>query len=257
MSVWITVPSARPVAEVAKWAEAWRDRGYGVAIYRNDGASLGVSNGIITFGGPGYPGYAAATNDLIAEIMRADPDAEWFVAGGDDVFPDPNHTAEEIAAQLRAHFAGLACIQHRSCGCETCRERTCTFGVMQPTGDRFAGGSIDRICGSPWMGREFCKRINQGHGPLWPEYTHMWVDEELQHVAIKYGVFWQRPDLIHLHRHFQRESDALDSPALPVDGVKIKRPHFLEEANSNAHWTKYKGIFLNRQQRGFPGSEPL
>ena len=258
MSVWVTIPSARPVAEVAKWAAAWRERGYEIALWRDDlpeTIPARVADWVLS--ALEYPGYARAVNVLVQQICAEYPGAEWFVAGGDDVFPDPNHTAEEIAAQLRAHFAGLACIQHRSCGCETCRERTCTFGVMQPTGDRFAGGSIDRICGSPWMGREFCKRINQGHGPLWPEYTHMWVDEELQHVAIKYGVFWQRPDLIHLHRHFQRESDALDSPALPVDGVKIKRPHFLEEANSNAHWTKYKGIFLNRQQRGVPGSEPL
>ena len=133
-----------------------------------------------------------------------------------------------------------------------------TFGVMQPTGDRYAfskhqgSAPIDRVAGSPWMGREWCLRINQGKGPLWPEYTHMFSDEELQNVASKYGVFWQRPDLIHLHHHFQRESPAIDSKAI----AKPVPPH-LVEANSPEHWAKYKKIFEDRKRADFPGSEPL
>ena len=115
------------------------------------------------------------------------------------------------------------------------------------------------------MGREFCRRINQGRGPLWPEYKHMFVDEELQHVAIKYGILLQRPDLIHLHHHFTRESAALNSRGVAVveggielyGGSKKPRPAFLDEANSGAHWSKYKGIFLSRKAAAFLGSEPL
>jgi hypothetical protein len=80
----------------------------------------------------------------------------------------------------------------------------------------------------------------------------MFVDEECQAVAIKYGAFWQRPDLIHLHRHFQRESDAIDSNA-----VAKPTPAHLVEANSPEHWAKYKGIYTARQAAGFPGSDPL
>lgn len=233
MKAWLCIPSARD--EKDSTIGLWRDAGYGVALFRNVGASPVLAHLVST---GDYPGYATAVNRLVGEVLQRDPECSWVVAGGDDVCPDPNHSPAELTNQLTEHFAG-------------------TFGVCQFTGDRFAGGSIDRIAGSPWIGRDFAERMYGGNGPLYFEYTHMWVDEELQHVAIKYGVFWQRPDLIHLHRHFQRESDALDSPALPVDGVKIKRPHFLEEANTDAHWTKYKGIYLNRKQRGFPGSEPL
>ena len=182
---------------------------------------------------PMYPGYAEAVNRLISQVMALDPHAEWFVTGGDDVEPDLNHTADEIAGQLTAHFAG-------------------TFGVMQPTGDRFASGSIDRIAGSPWIGREFARRMYGGNGPYWHEYTHMFVDEEIQCVAEKYGVFWQRRDLIHLHQHFMRENAHLESMA-----VKRDIPPHLMEANSPEHWKKYQAIFKARKAAGFPGSEPL
>ena len=117
-------------------------------------------------------------------------------------------------------------------------------GAAGRFGDRFAGGSIDRICGSAWLGREWCLRINQGKGPLWPEYTHMFSDEELQNVAIKYGVFWQRPDLTHLHNHWGREPGG-------------QAPEFLKRANSSAEWDAYKKLFRERRAAGFPGSEPL
>ena len=46
-----------------------------------------------------------------------------------------------------------------------------TFGVMQPTGDRWGErngiATIDRIAGSPWMGREFCRRMYHGSGPMY------------------------------------------------------------------------------------------
>jgi hypothetical protein len=81
----------------------------------------------------------------------------------------------------------------------------------------------------------------------------MFVDEELQNVALKYGVLWQRRDLIHLHKHFMRESEALDSRAV---GGK-QRPAFLDEANSREHWMKYEKLFKDRRAAGFPGSESL
>jgi hypothetical protein len=244
MSVWLCIPSARPPAEASPVLQRWREQGYKIALYFDGSPSLPSwpprtrwQDMCDTFNYPldgKYPGYAVAVNTLVSTVMQIDPDADWFVTGGDDVLPDPDHTADEIAAQLTQHFGG-------------------TFGVMQPTGDRFAGGQIDRICGSPWMGREWCKRINQGLGPLWPDYTHMFVDEELQCVAQKYGVLWQRPDLIHLHRHFMRESDAIDSRAV---GCK-ERPEFLDEANSREHWMTFEKLFKTRRAQGFSGSEPL
>jgi hypothetical protein len=79
----------------------------------------------------------------------------------------------------------------------------------------------------------------------------MGEDEELQHVAIKHGVFWQRPDLIHYHDHWgrAREGERL--------GQRDRMPQFLEKANSPEEWHKYKKLFSERLAAGFPGSDPL
>jgi hypothetical protein len=173
---------------------------------------------------------------------------DWFVTGGDDTEPDANHSAEEIARQCRSYFATLT-RDKDGWGGET-------FGVMQPTGDRYGAderhlgerGSayIDRVCGSPWMGREFCRRMYQGNGPLFEGYFHMGEDEELQAVAQKLGVLWQRPDLIHFHRHWARKNKD-----------RADMPKFLEKANSAEEWQKYKQLFAERKSAGFPGHEPL
>jgi hypothetical protein len=231
---WFCIPSKRPPEDAERVLELWRERGYKIALVTDDQAWRNVDLQVISVT---YQGYARSVNYLAERILSPnwagqpgnDPDCDWICCGGDDTEPDLNHTADEIAAQLTEHFKG-------------------TFGVMQPTGDRFAGGSIDRICGSPWMGREFCERMYQGNGPLWPEYRHCFVDNELQEVSIRLGVLWQRRDLSHYHHHFTRHGD---------DARATAPPDFLREANSPEHWQKYGGIFGNRKRLGFPGHEPL
>ncbi len=272
MSVWFCIPSARPPEQVEPVLAQWRERGYKIALWRDDFVLEGKpipfedTADMVYFGQ--YLGYAESVNFLASKIMQVEPSCDWIVTGGDDTLPDPNHTADQIAAQCSEKFytaIECACPPNRPAWSEIPIPSPCgsgkdapswkrwsTFGVMQPTGDRFAGGSIDRIAGSAWMGREWCLRINQGKGPLWPEYFHMFEDEELQNVATKLGVFWQRPDLIHKHMHFQRESDAIDSPAV----AKPVPPH-LVYANSKENWDKMKAIFDWRKANGFPGHEPL
>jgi hypothetical protein len=269
MSVWLTIPSARPAEEAEKCLAKWRQQGYKIALLIDasdkwrtgdpyeflvmrprdvaSGAVIGKhfdgSDANLLIMAQRYPGYAVAVNHLIAEVMLKDPDAEWFVIGGDDVEPDMNHTAEEIAQECVDHFedwnGGYA--------------KSETFGVMQPTGDRFANGSIDRICGSAWIGREFARLMYRGNGPLWPEYTRFFMDEELQAVAMQYGVFQQRRDLIHLHRHYMRESDALDAGA-----VRTEIPQHL--LHQEARWIAEQEIFNKRKHArptAWPGSEPI
>ena len=235
-SAWLTIPSARPVAEVAELVEKWSSLGYGVALWRDEPEPLAGLADIVLSGQ--YPGYAQAVNALIREVARH-PEAEWFIAGGDDTLPDPDHAAEEIAAQCCEHFAGA-------------------FGVMQPTGDRWGANEpwaraafpdapayIDRICGSPWIGREFARRMNQGAGPFHPGYHHMFADEELQCVAQRLGVLWQRPDLTHLHYHPMRE------------GPMETQADWQREIYSSAHWQEAKTLFESRKAAGFPGAEPI
>lgn len=242
-NVWVCVPSKRPAAEVTAWRDAWRAQGYKVALWRDNGDDGNeLIHAEICRHAP-YPGYALAVNHLVALALSFDKECDWIVTGGDDVLPDPNHSAEEIANQCADHFAIVG---------GTGKART--FGVMQPTGDRWGdatGPYIERVCGSPWMGREFCKRVNRGNGPLWPGYFHMGEDEELQAVAIKYGVLWQRPDLTHYHQHWGRPKPG------EVLGQRDRMPKFLEHANSRPEWDRYKALFAERQAAGFPGSELL
>lgn len=296
MSVWYAIPSKRPTGEVEPLLRLWRERGYRIALFVDwnpPGTPLETreAKGEIMLRGGGrfapsepgrtyapdwnhYPGYAVACNSLIEQILHKDPDAEWIVTGGDDVEPDPNKTAEQIARECSEYF-----LQHARFAPGD------TFGVMQPTGDRWgqhdiAGGHhfekwpdqpercihcgqgadaprhmigayIDRVCGSPWIGREFARRMYQGNGPYWPEYTHMGVDEELQEVALKLGVLWQRPDLTHYHNHWGRPRGGAKY------GDQANMPAFLEHANSGPEWDRYKRILTARRAAGFPGHEPL
>lgn len=227
MSVWLAIPSIREGAGlVMQW---WRS-GYKIALWREISKPIFEAWPHRT---DPYPGYAIAVNELVKAILKEDAQAEWIVTGGDDTSPDPNHTPDEIAAELEAHFGG-------------------TFGVCQPTGDRFAGGSIDTIAGSPWMGREWCLRANQGRGPLWPEFQHMFVDQHLMCVAEKLGVYWRRPDLIHFHDHFMRKSADLNSPA-----VQKPIPSHLQKWNTQRHWDESKAIFERLKAQNFAPCMPL
>ncbi len=262
MSVWLTIPSARPPEQANPVLQHWRKRGYKIALFRDyftPGliADFQMDAGVLLNGAlkyeHGYPGYALAVNNLIEAAWIADADAEWFIAAGDDTLPEPNHSAEEIAAQCKAHFQA-ANFERGDIIPEG--NKWSTFGVMQPTGDRWGdrrGAYIDRVAGSAWIGREFARRAYGGRGPLWPEYQHMFVDQELQAVATKLGVFWQRPDLTQRHQHWGRgKTDA----EIPDASSRMMPPHLLKW-NTTAHWNESKAIFEAREKAGFPGCEPL
>jgi hypothetical protein len=251
MSVWLCIPSARPASEIKERLERWRDMGYKIALWRNGlhrndvlGQESNKDGSFIMYSEE-YRGWGISINTLIDIVAKRDPQADWFVGGGDDTDPDPTERADVIALQCVRRFGGI-------------RDENNTFGVMQPTGDRWgadepwakamfpeAPAYIDRICGSPWIGREFARRVNQGKGPFWPEYRHMFADEEFQCVAQRLGVLWQRPDLIHMHHHPLREG-VLQEPAV-----------WQREIYSSEHWQTSKRLFESRKAAGFPGSEPM
>jgi hypothetical protein len=238
VSVWYVIPSKRPLAEANACLKTWWERGYRVAVARE------LADGVIDMRYQhvfvsSYYGWSRSVNLLVHTVLAGFPDAEWFVTGGDDYYPDLNHSAEEIARSCSDYFRHTA------------------FGVMQPTGDRWGEkrlpngqleATIDRIAGSPWMGREFCRRMYHGAGPLYNGYYHNFADEELQCVAQKLGVFWQRRDLIQEHRHWARpRGDWRDAPEW---ARKINDPVLSD-------WDKSKALFQKRKSAGFPGSEPL
>lgn len=263
MSVWLCCPSARPVAEVNARMQKWRDMGYKIALWRDTttGEYPECDRLIIS---SQWPGVYVAWNTLVANVFRTQPDCDWVVCAGDDTDPDPTKRADDIAAECSHLFGAqqmrfVQSVRFLEGGAQEDTPPTyhSTFGVMQPTGDRWgedeamarhmwpdAPAYIDRICGSPWIGREFARRVNGGRGPWWPEYRHMHGDEELQAVAKSLGVLWQRPDLTHHHDHCRR------------DGV-ARTPEFLVEAYGPEHWAKYSKLFAERKAAGFPGHEVI
>jgi hypothetical protein len=227
--VWLAIPSARPTKEASLALQQWTERGYGVALWRDSESDAPACNLLAT---GTYPGYAIAVNALAKRVLEMDPECDWIVAGGDDTLPDPRDP-NEIAAECTAHFGG-------------------TLGVMQPTGDRWAGGSIDRIAGSPWMGREWCMRANGGAGPLWPEFAHMFVDQALQETATRCGCFWQRQDITHMHQHYLRDSERIDA------GVRYAEPPaHLKKWNSQQHWRDMQAIYERLRSQNFAPCMPI
>ncbi len=247
MSVYFSIPSARPPDEALPVLHEWQKKGYRVIVQRDLGEpSLAGIDCIHR----SYAGYPEAINFLCRGIIRNDPKAEWIVIAGDDTLPDPNKSAEEIGRECSQHFEDE--YWRRANGVGTLdsdqRESVQTFGVMQPTGDPWAdsqGRIIDRIAGSPWIGREFARRMYKGRGPLWEGFFHMFEDEHLMAVAEKLGVFWQRPDLTHHHNHWCR----------PKPGQKMghinQLPGFHEKSNSKEEWIKAKAEFDRLKAGGF------
>jgi len=223
MSIWYAIPSAKRPDE---WSTLplWRQRGYRVAVFRDEGADPHPAADLNIFGQ--YEGYPKAVNQLCLEILQREPETEWIVTGGDDIAPDPRVPRDAIAEKCLEHFGG-------------------TFGVMQPTGDQYMiqGGktATERVCESPWMGVDFIKRVNGGRGPYPEEYFHFFCDEHFHCVAEKLGVLWHRPDLIHYHHHWGREGKP--------------RPEYLHPARLD--WGKAQVLFNERKAAGFPGHEPL
>jgi hypothetical protein len=198
--------------------------GYKIAVFRDLGAPS-VAADMIILGE--YHGYAVSVNVLAHAVLRIDPECQFVVTGGDDVFPSKELPPDEIAAQCTAHFSG-------------------TLGIMQPCGDRHMVDedgrcAAERVTISPWMGREWVKRAYMGKGPLCEAYTHSYVDEDLHNVAERVGLLWHRRDLTQYH-------DWHGSKGEP-EPEHMKRHHGEFETG--------KRIFLERKAADFPGSEFL
>jgi hypothetical protein len=229
VDVWYAIPTKKQPHEVAEAIRPWQDMGYKVALFRDIGDPQ-VDADLVIKGV--YTGYPNAVNALCRSILsdqKRQAYVQFIVTGGDDMFPDPDADPQIVAEECIDHFGN-------------------TFGVMQPTGDNWMVDengvpACAKICGSPWMGREFIERINGGEGPIWHEYFHFFEDQEMLDVTQKLGILWQRKDLVHYHNHWLRQS-----------GIR-ERPAYLQRAQLN--WNDAKILFERRKAAGFPGHEPL
>lgn len=213
--VWYVIPSANP-PRATECLARWKAQGYSTAVVVDQGMAQVPAD----FWGQiqPYPGYFPTVNQLIQKLWDQ---ADLFVTGGDDMYPDPNLTAQELAAQFFERFPD-------------------GYGVMQPTGDRGIPG-VDNICGSPWIGKAFIERTYGGKGPFWPFYYAYYGDEELCVVAKQLGVLWQRQDVTQHHAHFSRP------------GGLQKQPY---QSHNERYWKRDQTIFFERKRAGFPGLHP-
>jgi nucleoside-diphosphate-sugar epimerase len=191
--------------------------GYKTAVLLDKGTGP-VEADLILYADP-WPGYYRSLIRLCRAIGQ---EADIVVTGGDDMWPDPRKRAEAIASEFFQKFPD-------------------GFGILQPTGDDLAG--TDRICGSPWLGREWIRRAYQGRGPVWGEYLGFFGDEELKNVSSSLGVLWQSPDLVQYHDHWSR---AGGPPKTDYQG-----------RNERLYWERDKALFHRRREAGWPGHWPL
>lgn len=243
MLAWLTIPSVRPVCELDARLSKWKEMGYGIALLRQGCPSHIADIQIPT---DKYLGWARSINVLARLVLSVHSDCQFCIGGGDDTLPDPNYQADMIVAQCMQHFGGTT--------------GSGTFGMMQPVGDRWQdtaqsrqqfgehrGAIIDRIAGSPWIGREYAERMYGGTGALSEHHWHCWSDEEAQLVAERLGVFWQRRDLTQKHEHWLRDNANLT-------GRKDEPQSW---AVADADYRNGRALFEERKQFGFPGSNPL
>jgi hypothetical protein len=218
--VWFAIPSASP-ERCRKTLPIWRERGYKIAVLQN--YARGEIPADIVLWSDHYPGWPGSINILCDKVVPKD--APIVVSGGDDMLPDPNHTAHELAEQFLDHFKDSP---------------GGTFGVMQPHGDTFM--ESPRYCGSPFLGRRWIETMYGGTGPMNAAYHHNWADNELYWVARGLNALWSRSDLSHFHEHFTRTGE--------------EKPAYWREAVETTD-AKDCRLFISRAWSRFPGHEPL
>lgn len=183
--VWFVIPSANP-ENCRKVLPLWRAQGYRIAVLQNRERAEIPADRTVWF--DSYPGWPESVNILCRTIIPES--CNLIVSGGDDMLPDPSHSASQLAEQFFERFPD-------------------GFGVMQPHGDEFM--CAKRYCGSPFIGRGWFERMYGGDGPMYKGYHHNYADNELYWLAKGFGALWERPDLSHYHDHFTR--DGREQPA--------------------------------------------
>ena len=194
--------------------EKWHELGYATAAFlddrrKPDHCDYPVS-GI-------YRGWARAVNTLCDLLLSNVENVDWIVTGGADILPDPELFGDEIAELCTEHFDG-------------------TYGVMQPSGDKFGALVNKEACVSPWLGRDWITSAYSGRGPLLADYFHFYADTDLMHVATKAKRLWWCDSFVQYHDHYLRRGESV--PA-----------HLERAAAANP---KDRALFESRRRAGFP-----
>lgn len=248
MSVWFAIPTVGPVAQAGPIIAKWKERGYKIALLRQGETNEMENISDIWMPTATYLGWARSVNILCRKILQLDPEMQWIVTGGDDQLPEHRYHANYISNRCGVYFGLEAERRGELLGQPHSSSKQDTFGIMQPTGDKYSGNKktgvpdILHSAGSPWMGRKWIETAYKGKGPLCEEYFHYFPDLELQRVATKLGVFWQAEEFAQVHLHWSREKEG-------------KLPKYME--GSYGRYDEDKFTYDHREKHGFPGHEPL
>lgn len=220
LNVYVLIPSALK-AHCPAIFDLWKVKGYKLGLFVDPRGDYPCELLIRA----AYPGVWNAWNGLAKAALSCGADA--VVLAGDDMEPDPNHSAQEVAAMYLERFPNGE-------------------GIMQPSGDiqgidNSGKPAAARICGSPWMGREWIKRAYLGNGPVDGRYNAFYADESLKHVAEKLGKLWMEPRLSQFHRHWSWHH--------------LPRQSYHER--NQARWHEDQKLFGLSMAAGFPEGEWL
>jgi hypothetical protein len=222
----VCIPTALK-GHVSEQLRKWVNKGYRIALFVDPGPVdlEEIPVGLLIMAN--YPGVWRAWNALAKAVMACGADV--CVLAGDDMDPDPKLDAQDIAERYFSHF-----------------ERG--QGVYQPTGDNqgeLIGGkwNSQRICGSPWVGREWCERAYLGKGPVDGRFWAFYADELMKEVAEQHDLLVQDDEVQQWHRHW----------SWPKNGLP-KQPY---HDRNQKEWFKDKEIFLASKAAGFPEAEFL
>jgi hypothetical protein len=217
LRIWYAIPSIN-AERCTKAFDKWHEMGYLTCVLLDKGAEQPKNADMILYTPNHYEGYYKSFIHMARTIGR---DADIMITGGDDIYPDPDHKAQDIGQECLAKYKD-------------------GFFVMQPTGDAMSG--VDRICASPWFGRGWLDRAYQGKFPVWHEYIAFFGDQELKEISEKLRVLWQRSDLCQYHDHWSR----VGGPA-KTDYQK----------KNDSHWNHDETIYKKRKMAKFPQMWPL
>lgn len=212
--IWAAFPSGNSEA-AAICVKAWQDAGYKVAVLIDDEQADVPCD--LLYQTDSYGGTAASFKILVNEMLGEG--ARLMALINDDFFPTFNASAENVANRYACHFPD---------GC----------GALQPTGDWYA--ALSWCCPSPVVDAEFAKRFNGGMGVFWPEYYHLYCDQEFRDVTRRIGCLVETDMIGFEHRHRTRGH----ADQLPAE----KRQKIVARHDAD------KALFLSRQAAGFPGA---
>lgn len=218
MNIALTLPAA-DFDELTLCLWRWKPLGYQTFVLfdfatlkQNDPQTL-VDQGVLDFfiTVEDYRGWYASENHLMGLAFDTYGHCDWVVCAGTDMDPDPHFSAQNIALTLDPSR------------------------IMQPVGDRWDERNgvcaAERICGSPWISRQFFDKCG---GQVWDErFFHYFADEKLRDMAIGDYLLVQRKDLTHLHRHPNRE--------------RRQKPGYLGRS-----WAADEALFKKEKAQNFP-----